>query len=647
MADDEQHHQGERFSHIETELNQVLAQEFDEVAISRLRHIAKMQPELYWRAVAKQYLDWQKPFDQAMPDHQGQPLHKTWFKSGKLNLTENCIDRHLINGLEKKTALIWIGENGEKRLYTYWELHQKVCQTSAALKNIGIQKGDVISLYIPILPEAVIAMLSCARIGAIHCNTFWGFSASILSSRLQESKSKMLITANGAYRQRKKISIANIVMDAVKATGPQLKTVVWVDRLGEKLPDMGRETIEWTRWTQQYGNSELIPPETLESEHPAFIVFTSGTSGRPQKIIHRLGGFSIASHISCKMAFGLRKNDIIWCTADIGWITSHSHVVYGPLSNGVTSVIYEGHVIDEYHDKPWALLEDNKVNVWKTSPSVLRMMMAKQGLNGWSGQLPELRVVLSSGEPLTLDVWRWFNKQFNKQGISILDGWGQTETAGTLICQSPHQPKAKGLCVGRELPGASVSIKVNLSTKHQKMGELLITGPWPGIADTTRPISPEQPMKTGDAAAQYVDGSYRILGRIDDVVNIAGHRIALVDIEMAIKDHQAVSDTCVVGVPNKIKGQTLVAHIELKDKISNVQHLLMELNESINKKVSRIVTPITYNIMHQLPRTATGKIARGKLREISLESLKSEKFDNYITDVATFLNRLIELREQQ
>jgi len=605
-------------------------------------------PEKFWGKVAEE-LHWFSKWNKVV-DSSNAPFYK-WFSGGKTNIAYNCLDRHLDTPVRNKAALIWEGEPGDKRVLTYWDLSRQVNVFANALKNLGVKKGDRIAIYLPMIPELAIAMLACARLGAIHSVIFAGFSAESIRDRVMDCQASMVITADGGWRRGNVMPLKNIVDEAITSCD-SVKDVVVVRRSESgTLPCHIKEGRDHWYHRLVDGVSADCPPEEVDSEDMLFLLYTSGTTGSPKGIIHTTGGYMVYTYLTMKYIFDIRPEDVFWCTADIGWVTGHSYIVYGPLANGATCLMYEGS--PDWPDKGrfWSMIENYGVNVFYTAPTAIRTFM-KWGAQ-WAEKynLKSLRLLGTVGEPINPEAWIWYHQNIGGGNCPIVDTWWQTETGGIMITPLPG-------CIPTK-PGSATlpffGIDPDILTEDGKQtnaGLLAVKKPWPGML---RGIygDPDRYKNTywskwpgfyfpGDGAKRDEDGYYWILGRVDDVVNVSGHRIGTAELESVFVEHKAVSETAVIGISHNIKGQALVAFVTLREGNKADKKLEAELNDWVAKKIGKFATPEKIIFSADLPKTRSGKIMRRLLRDIAdgsvlgnvttladpnvLESLK-EKYD--------------------
>jgi len=558
-----------------------------------------------------------------------QPPHAKWFVGGRLNASVNCLDRHVRTARRNTAAIIWEGEPGDRRTLTYFDLYRQVCQFANVLKHLGIRKGDRVAIYLPLIPELAIAMLACARIGAVHSVVFGGFSAEALRDRINDSQCALLITADGGFRRGQLVPLKQTSDEALEGT-PSIQNVVVVKRqAGEPFPVHIKEGRDhWYHRLMQDAPLECAP-EPMDSEDMLYILYTSGTTGKPKGIVHTTGGYLVGTYATTRWVFDLQDTDVYWCTADIGWVTGHSYVVYGPLQNGATVVMYEGAPDWPNKDRFWEIVERYGVTVFYTAPTAIRAFM-KWGTD-WPARrdLSSLRLLGSVGEPINPEAWMWYHEHIGESRCPVVDTWWQTETGHILIAPLPGITPLKPGSATKPFPGITAEIRTGAGVPVEHGGGLLaLTKPWPGML---RGIygDPERFVKTyfsrwddgvyftGDGARRDAQGDYWLLGRVDDVLNVAGHRIGTMEVESALVDHPSVAEAAVVGRSHDIKGQSIAAFVTVKEGIRAGAGLVDELREHVVRKIGAIARPDQILFAADLPKTRSGKIMRRLLRDIA------------------------------
>jgi acetyl-CoA synthetase len=590
--------------------------------LERLRAEASADPEAFWARMAEE-LHWFKKWDTVLS---WQPPHAEWFVGGKINISYNCLDRHLSTWRRNKAALIWEGEPGDQRTLTYQQLHSEVCKFANVLKRIGVAKGDRVALYLPLVPELAIAMLACARIGATHSVIFGGFSSTALIDRINDASCKVVVTADGGWRRGNEVKLKVAVDEALKQT-PSVEACIVVRRTGVEISmEPGRD--HWWHELMATVNAECEAVE-LDSEHPLYILYTSGTTGKPKGILHTTAGYLLQAHLTTKWIFDLKDEDVYWCTADIGWVTGHSYVVYGPLSNAATVLMYEGAPNFPEPDRFWDLIERHRVNIFYTAPTAIRAFIK------WGEQWPlkhdlsSLRVLGTVGEPINPEAWMWYHKTIGKGVCPIVDTWWQTETGAIMISPLPGATPTKPGSATKPFPG----IEVDVMTREGKPvganegGYLVIKRPWPSMLRTIWGDDEryreqywsqiENVYFAGDGARRDEDGYFWIMGRIDDVINVSGHRLGTAEVESALVSHAAVAEAAVVARPDELKGSAIVAFVTLEGSHSPSPELNAELRAHVTKEIGALARPDEIRFTDMLPKTRSGKIMRRLLREIA------------------------------
>ncbi len=584
---------------------------------------AKRNPEKFWEDFAKE-LDWFKKWRKVLS---WKPPHAKWFLGGKINVSYNCLDRHITTHRKNKAAIIWEGEFGKTVTLTYWELYREVNKFANVLKGLGVKKGDVVTIYLPMVPELAIAMLACARIGAPHSIVFGGFSPESLSDRIKDSKSKVLITSDGGYRRGKIVPLKKNADEALKKA-KSIKKVVVVDRVGSRARiKMKRGRDYWWHELMDEAAAYCVP-ERMDSEDMLFVLYTSGTTGKPKGIVHTTGGYLVGAYATTKWVFDMKDEDTYWCTADIGWVTGHSYIIYGPLANGATSLMYEG--APDYPDigRFWAIVEKYAVNILYTAPTAIRAFMRWGEEHPKKYDLSSLRLLGSVGEPINPEAWVWYHTHIGDKKCPIVDTWWQTETGSILITPLPGVTKTKPGSATVPFPTIDADVvDEEGKTVKEGAGYLVIKSPWPSMLRTIygdHGRYKEQYWSkypdiyfTGDGAKRDKDGCIWVLGRVDDVMNVAGHRLSTMEVESALVDHPSVVEAAVVGRADPIKGQAVVAFTTLKKGIETSSRLVAELRQHVAKKIGAIARPDEIIFTAELPKTRSGKIMRRLLRNIA------------------------------
>jgi acetyl-CoA synthetase len=583
---------------------------------------AEQDPEGFWAECARE-LDWFKPFGQVL-DWQF-PFAK-WFIGGELNASYNCLDRHLNGPRRNKVALIWEGEPGDSRILTYQMLAMEVARCANALKHLGVQKGDRVAIYMPLVPEAAIAMLACARIGAIHSVIFGGFSAEALVDRINDAEAKLVITADSGWRRGQQVALKANVDEALERCPSVTKCVV-LRRVGEPVSMRDGRDLWWHDLVP--AQSAVCAPVPVDSEHPLYTLYTSGTTGKPKGVVHTTGGYLVHTLMTMKWVFDLKEEDTYWCTADIGWVTGHSYTVYGPLAAGATVLMYEGAPNFPQEDRFWAIIEKYRVNILYTAPTAIRTFI-KWG-ESWvkKHDLSSLRLLGTVGEPINPEAWMWYHTVIGGGRCPIVDTWWQTETGGIMIAPLPGAIATKPGSATRPLPGvaAEVVTREGKPVAANQGGLLIIKRPWPGMLRTIF-RDPERYRQqyfsqidgvyfTGDGARRDEDGYFWIMGRVDDVINVSGHRLGTMEIESALVSHPKVAEAAVVGRPDDMKGQAVVAFVTLEAGRKGDAGLRDELRQHVVKEIGALARPDDLRFSDALPKTRSGKIMRRLLRQIA------------------------------
>ena len=583
---------------------------------------AAADPEKFWAGVAQE-LHWFKKWDRVL--EWDIPWAK-WFVAGKINLSYNCLDRHVAGTRKDKVAIIWEGEPGEVRTYTYQQLLREVSKCANALKNMGVKRGDRVAIYMGMTPELAIALLACARIGAVHSVIFGGFSANALVDRINDAQCVAVITQDIGFRRGNEIKLKATVDEALTSC-PSVKHVLVSRRAGSQI------NMQWGRdhWWHEVVEkaSDHCPAEALDSEGPLFILYTSGTTGKPKGIVHTTGGYSVGTYYTTKMVFDIREEDIYWCTADIGWVTGHSYIVYGPLQNGATVLMYEGAPNHPDFDRFWQIIDRHKVNIFYTAPTAIRAFIK------WGSEYPKrhkldsLRLLGTVGEPINPEAWMWYREMIGKNRCPIVDTWWQTETGMIMISPLPGAVPTKPGSATLPLPGVfpDVVTRSGESVPKGSGGLLVIRKPWPAMARTIF-NDPDRFVKqywsdipgmyfTGDGARKDDGGYYWMMGRVDDVINVAGHRLGTMEVESALVAHPKVAEAAVVGRPDDLKGQAIAAFVTLESGHKPSPELKDELRQWVVKEIGALARPDDLRFTDALPKTRSGKIMRRLLRELA------------------------------
>jgi acetyl-CoA synthetase len=591
---------------------------------------AKADPQKFWADLAETELHWFQKWDTVLD---WQPPFAKWFVGGKINISYNCLDRHLTTWRRNKAALIWEGEPGDSRTLTYAQLHREVCQFANVLKQLGVQKGDRVGIYMPMIPEAAIAMLACARIGAVHSVVFGGFSAEALRDRLIDGQAKLVVTADGGWRKDVSVPLKDQV-DKALAQGavPTVENVLVVKRTNQEI-HMEPDRDHWWHDLQQ-GASADCPAEPMDSEDMLFILYTSGSTGKPKGVVHTTAGYNLYTHMTVKWAFDLQDTDVYWCTADVGWITGHSYIVYGPLSNGATSLMYEGAPRASNPGAFWDVIEKHGVNIFYTAPTAIRSFIKMGEQHPKGRNLSSLRLLGTVGEPINPEAWMWYYRVIGGERCPIVDTWWQTETGGFMITPLPGAIPTKPGSATLPFPGILadvVDLEGNPVVDNQG-GYLVVKHPWPGMMRTVygdpdrfrRTYWEHVPPKdgqhfyfAGDGARRDEDGYFWVMGRVDDVISVAGHRLGTMEIESALVSHPAVAEAAVVGKPDELKGEEVFAFVTLEGDQSPSEELQKELKQHVVNEIGAIARPGEIRFTDALPKTRSGKIMRRLLRNLA------------------------------
>ena len=600
-------------------------------------------PESFWEEIAEEHFLWKKKWDKVLEWDFKKPEVK-WFQGAKLNITENCIDRHLYVRGEKTAILFEPNDSNEKAEHiTYNELHKRVCKFANVLKEKGVKKGDRVCIYLPMIPELAVSVLACARIGAIHSVVFAGFSSTALSTRINDCEAKIVITSDGSYRGKKTIDLKGIVDEALNKS-PIVETVLVAKRINSAIEmKEGRDV-----WLQPLLDkaSDNCDAEVMDAEDPLFILYTSGSTGTPKGMVHTTAGYMVYSAYTFKNVFQYKENDVYWCTADIGWITGHSYIIYGPLTNGATTVMFEG--VPSYPDfgRFWEIVEKHKITQFYTAPTAIRAL-AKENLDFVTKyDLSSLKVLGTVGEPINEEAWHWYNDHVGQKNCPIVDTWWQTETGGILVSPIPFSTPTKPTYATLPMPGIQpvlIDENANEVKGNQVEGRMCIKFPWPSIARTIwgnhkrykeTYFSAYEGYFSGDGALRDEVGYYRITGRVDDVIIVSGHNLGTAPIEDAINEHPAVAESAIVGYPHDIKGNALYGYIILKEmgELRDRENLSKEINQQITERIGAIAKLNKIQFVPGLPKTRSGKIMRRILRKIA------SKDTSNLGDTSTLLN---------
>ncbi|NOT01925.1 MAG: acetate--CoA ligase [Phycisphaerales bacterium] len=588
----------------------------------RMHRLSIDDPEGYWRETAKSFV-WFEPFTRVL---KWDPPHAQWFVGGKTNVAYNCLDVQIDRGHGERTAITWEGEPGDGVTLTYRQLRDRVGQCANALKSLGVKKGDIVTLYMPMVPELMIAMLACARIGAPHSIIFGGFSATAIADRVNDAKSRIIVTADGGWRRGSVVPLKQNVDEAVKSC-PTVQHVLVLKRCENE--------IAWTsgrdHWWHELVDSQpaACPPERCDSEDLLFILYTSGTTGKPKGIMHTTGGYMVYTAHSAKYIFDLKPDDVYWCTADIGWVTGHSYITYGPLQNGVNVFMYEGAPNHPDWGRFWDIVQRHRVTIFYTAPTAIRSFMRQGDAIPAKYDMSSLRLLGSVGEPINPEAWMWYHTRIGGERCPIVDTWWQTETGGAMISPLPGCTTLKPGCATKPFFGVDVAV-VDQSGKEQPAntgGFLVIRKPWPAMlrgiyGDMERYRNQYWTQVPGfyftaDACRRDEDGNFWLMGRVDDVINISGHRIGTAEVESALVSHPAVAEAAVVGVPHEIKGQALAAFVALKRGQTASDDLKKALLDHVTKEIGAIARPEQIRFSEALPKTRSGKIMRRLLKELA------------------------------
>ena len=617
-----------------------------EAQYQQMYNQAKDDPAAFWGELANN-LHWFKKWDHVL---QGEMPETKWFVGGKINASYNCLDRHLTTWRKNKAAIIWEGEPGDTRVLTYQDLHREVCKFANVLKKLGVTTGDRVTLYMPMIPELAIAMLACARIGATHSIIFGGFSADAVADRNNDAQAKLIVTADGSWRRGKEILLKQAVDQSLEKS-PTVERVVVVRRTGMPV-HMVPDRDYWWHDLMSDVSADCDAVE-LDAEHPLFILYTSGSTGKPKGVMHTTGGYTLGTMMTSKWVFDLKEEDTYWCTADIGWITGHSYIVYGPLANGATTVMYEGAPNWPDDGRFWEIIEKYKVSIFYTAPTAIRAFI-KWG-DHWPAKydLSSLRLLGSVGEPINPEAWMWYHKVIGQERCPIVDTWWQTETGCIMISPLPGITATKPGSCTRPLPGVVADIvnKDGTSLGPNEGGLLVMKQPWPSMLRTL--YGDHESFKqtyfstipgayfAGDGARKDADGYTWVMGRVDDVLNVAGHRLRTMEVESALVAHEQVAEAAVVGFPHEIKGEGICCFVSLKNG-SGSESLEKDLIAHVRKQIGALATPDKIRFTPALPKTRSGKIMRRLLRDIAA-GRESAGDTTTLEDISV----LAKLREQE
>jgi acetyl-CoA synthetase len=583
------------------------------------------QPEAFWAEAAGE-LEWFAPWDKVLDGGMGDAK---WFTGGKLNLSHNCVDRHAKGARKDKVALLWEGEPGEVRRLTFGDLHVQVQRFANVLKGLGIKRGDRVAIYMGMCPELAIAMLACARIGAVHSVIFGGFAAQAIVDRVNDSACVAILTQDVSYRRGGEVKLKEIVDEAIDRC-PTVKSVVVYRRTAADKPTVAMKTGRDKWWHElMAAASDVCPAEWMDAEDLLYILYTSGTTGKPKGLVHSTGGYSVQRYLTSKYIFDRREDDVYWCTADCGWVTGHSYVVYGPLQNGTTVLMYEGAPNFPQNDRFWKIIDDHKVSVFYTAPTAIRAFI-KWG-DEWvhKHSLASLRLLGTVGEPINPEAWMWYHREIGKERCPIVDTWWQTETGTIMISPIPGAVATKPGSATRPFFGIvpEVVTKEGEPVPLGQGGLLVVRKPWPSMARTIwgdaerykEAYFSEIPGSyfTGDGARWDADGYYWLMGRVDDVINVSGHRLGTMEIESALVAHPKVAEAAVVGRPDEMKGQAIAAFVTLDEGYKPTEELRQELRQWVAKEIGALARPDDLRFTQMLPKTRSGKIMRRLLRELA------------------------------
>ena len=592
-------------------------------------------PDKFWAEAAEEFVEWFKKWDKVQ-EHDFPNAKIQWFIGGKLNVAYNCLDRHIKTWRKNKAAIIWEGDSpNESRTLTYLDLYNEVCKFANVLRKLGVKKGDRVTIYLPMIPELPIAMLACARIGAIHSVVFGGFSAESLRDRIKDCKAKLLVVSDGSFRGQKITPLKENADEALKEC-PTVEKVIVVKRTNNEINMVDGRDFWYHEEMNAPDIKPVCEPEWMDAEDPLFILYTSGSTGKPKGVLHTTGGYLVYVAMTTKYIFDIKEEETFWCTADIGWVTGHSYIVYGPLCNGFTSVQFEGVPSYPAYDRFWAIVEKYKVDKFYTAPTAIRAIARQGDKYATMHDVSSLKLLGSVGEPLNPEAWLWYYKTIGREWCPIVDTWWQTETGGALITPLPCMPIKAGSVAypffGVQPVILDVDTGKEITTPNQE-GALCLKAPWPGLMRTVFG-DPERFKDTyftqfpgyyfsGDGAKRDEDGYFWIFGRIDDVINVSGHRLGSAEIESALVAHEKVAEAAVVGYPHKIKGQSIYAFVTLNAGVEKSDELKKELVQWVRSQIGPIATPEIIQFADGLPKTRSGKIMRRILKKIAAGDVKT------------------------
>ena len=621
-------------------------------AYQRMFDEAKADPEAFWARIAGENIHWFRPWEKTL-DSSDAPFYK-WFVGGQTNMAYNCLDRHVENGRKDKPAILWEGEPGDQRTLTYEQLTSDVSRFANAIKKLGYKTGDRAIIYMPMVPELPIAMLACARLGVPHSVVFGGFSAEALKTRILDLDATLVITADGGYRRGKVVPLKQAVDDAL-VDCPGVSNVIVHERTKQGVTMQGGRDHSWASLIADVDDD--CPAVELDAEHPLYVLYTSGTTGKPKGIVHTTGGYQVQISAAMQWVFDIREDDIYWCAADVGWVTGHSYIVYGPLLAGTTTVMYEGAPDFPQFDRFWEIIEKHKINILYTSPTAIRAFIKWGDAHPAKHDLSSLRLLGSVGEPINPSAWEWYYRVIGGSRCPVVDTWWQTETGSIMISPLPGATPAKPGSATFPLPGIQadvVDMKGN-SVPNGGEGYLVIKQPWPAMFRTLYG-DPDRFVQTywsqipgcyfvGDAARRDEDGYIWVLGRVDDVMNVSGHRLSTAELESSLVRHPAVAEAAVIGKPDQQTGQAVVAFVTLKQGNDPTDALNSELREWVAQEIGKFARPQQIRFSEGLPKTRSGKIMRRLLREI----VTSDKVTGDITTLEdlSVINRLASAQEDE